>query len=1270
MKTTGKYFRHLAMAACALPIGLFWLTSCSEDENAPSSHSDEVLFTTQINREPVSRSNATVYAPSTGNLILFSQSLDANASSAKYTYDATTATWKSDAPLYWQNLKAKDSSPKYTFYGVAPSVPTGFSATVANDQTTAATFTAADLLAAHTTTDVIGTLNLVLDHMMSQVLVNVLTTNDDNKLSESELASAVVTIDGLKTGYTLTAATNGPVATVSGDAATGLVPLKEGTSFRFIAPAQSLAAGTLKVTFKVTFGDTERSFIYKAPAVELLAGTIKQFDITLSRTGVTMGNITVNTWSTAGESVSATVAISVDGASGGGQEESSLSEMKLWKGEEEMTDGDAPSSSRNYIHGDGSWSSSNPFFVDDVADASFYGMADNSDADPVTGLTDKVVAGPVTMDGTQISLDFKHLMSLLTVELVAGEGFSSSLEDAKVATPPMYPNYTLSYAETSKEIVLVPDGELKSYDLIPKQNHIVVPQTLKAGSSLVVTLKNGNKYEATLADDLVLAQGTSNTITLTLSPTDTSISVSVKDWVTGEDASAELSLVVSGTAGTPAGDAPAINTLQVGAVVGVRKDAVYTAEQLNMLHTYTLSDGKWSSTDPIYLDDLTADHVLYASTENVDADGNQIKDAVTGLYDYLGSDATRISGGTVAFSLRHLQAKMTVKLTKGTGFASDLTGAVITTPTMVTEAQIGTDGDGNMAMKPTATSTGSYNVSSEASYLVVPQTLAKDAAFTVKLANGNTYTANLANFVELKAGYNTTINLVLMPTSVAVKVAVTDWGTAAEATAEVKLAGLSAGSITYTANEGDVLNIYYNEVSTNEDAVMATFTYTGGTWTTTIPLYWDEISQNGFTGKFIAELIPDASTSPEKDILAGIVTGATYGGELNFTLNHSTAKLSFIIKGGTGVTNIDTEVPTRTLTLGKSNMSIAITDDGTFSYNTLTDGTVTIGGNEIFVAPQTLTDAHVVTLTRSNGNTYTVKLTDLMNGTAKLFADGKIVAGKHYAITITVNETSVGAKATVIDWEDKAGEATTALSITPGTDDLSAIVEAGDLTLTYVLGNAFTGTKTTYSYDGTSWTNDAPLYWDEIASEGYSNQFAALFVPDGWTVGQDFLYGKATTAAYGGQLNMTLKHAIAQLAITVKKGTGVTDEEVAALTRTVSFRKMDDAYTPGVNADGTANLELTAVAAHTFTDGTVMSLPQQALSNDHVITLTRGNGNKYIVKLSELKDTSGDAIFPNGIEGGKKYSLEVTVNEASLSISVTILDWTPVGGSGSVTPDF
>ena len=82
-------------------------------------------------------------------------------------------------------------------------------------------------------------------------------------------------------------------------------------------------------------------------------------------------------------------------------------------------------------------------------------------------------------------------------------------------------------------------------------------------------------------------------------------------------------------------------------------------------------------------------------------------------------------------------------------------------------------------------------------------------------------------------------------------------------------------------------------------------------------------------------------------------------------------------------------------------------------------------GTSFFVAPQALTDANTIVLARANGNTYTVKLTDLKNADNNgIFGENGIEAGQYYQFDLTVNETSVGISATIAPWTEKNGSGT------------------------------------------------------------------------------------------------------------------------------------------------------------------------------------------------------------------------------------------------------
>lgn len=310
-------------------------------------------------------------------------------------------------------------------------------------------------------------------------------------------------------------------------------------------------------------------------------------------------------------------------------------------------------------------------------------------------------------------------------------------------------------------------------------------------------------------------------------------------------------------------------------------------------------------------------------------------------------------------------------------------------------------------------------------YITVPQTVTADPGMTLHFTvnvNGQELRYVYNHKPTFVAGKKNVYNITISKSNLKVsQITVTDWATGNSVEATMKLAGLNEGSMNFAANEGDNLAVYYNEVST--DAVQGSFKYEDNAWTVNTPLYWDDIAQTGYTQKFIAVLTPATKTTPYADFLVGIATDVAFGSGVSFTLQHAAAQFSFVINAGTGITDLNTEVPTRTFTLGEGGAA-NLNTDGTINYGTLTDKVYDIGTAPFFVTPQTLTESHVVTLTRANGNKYTVKLTDLMNGTDKLFTDGKVEAGKHYTITLTVNETSVGITAGIAAWTEVSGSGT------------------------------------------------------------------------------------------------------------------------------------------------------------------------------------------------------------------------------------------------------
>lgn len=666
-----------------------------------------------------------------------------------------------------------------------------------------------------------------------------------------------------------------------------------------------------------------------------------------------------------------------------------------------------------------------PFYAVSPSDAGMTAVpADQSTADAAKA-SDLLMAFAEPSYKSTISLNFRHALSMVEVNLTNGGGMTDAeLSGASLTIDGLQTQYTV--AGTTATASGTAANGLKPLKDGAKFQFIAPAQQLATSGltmNFTVTI-NGEPVAYTYKHPagLTLVDGKKTVFNISVSKTAIQVAVAVEDWTTGESRNETLKIAITGTADQVTGTAGNITELHITPFAERQISKEYAAA--NTSHTYTKGDdGTWTSDDPIYLDNLTANSVLYALAYNKDADGTVIEDTKTQLNDYLGTDAVSVKGGTAAFTLRHLLAQMTINLVAGTGFSANLTGATISTPTMTFEHKLGTDANGNMVMNEVTSNKGTYTIASAATHIVVPQTLAKDAVFTVTLANSNTYEATLTEAVTLTAGVNTTITLTLMPTKVGVSAAVTPWGEAAAA-ATVQLAGTNSEiGITGITEAGDLALTYVKDNALTTTAT--TFSYNGTAWSNATPLYWDEIAPAApYT---FAALFTPAGDGLQRDYLVGLGTATTHGAQVALgNMTHALAKLTINLVAGTGVTDLTTEITGSTVKL-TDYTAVAVTANGSADITRASEASAIAftTGTTLFVAPQALTDANTIVLTRPNGNTYTVKLSELKDAQqAAIFTDSKIEAGKHYQITLTVNETSVGISATIAEWTDVSGSGT------------------------------------------------------------------------------------------------------------------------------------------------------------------------------------------------------------------------------------------------------
>jgi len=844
------------------------MAACSTEENGMGANKDAVSISTRVTLgsdpaqmrsdgtpqartggTPQTRADGTsAYTSANATLTLCYGSVD---SGQKSTFTCAGGSWSTAQPLYWQDLKPAGGT--YAFFAVAPEMPGDVhKGEVRKDQSTSSinrgaagstraagtltAFEASDLLMAYQTTTKSGTLDLNLKHLLSQLQVKLVSVSGSDGLTAAELASATLTIDGLKTQYSLayngtsgnsTSGAGGDatipstacpaLATATADAAaTGLTPYTDGTgdakSFRFIAPAQTLTAGALTLRFTLTIGGTAHSYTYTSTGQEmnLTAGAITLLTITASRTTATLAGVSMTDWSTP-TTITGTVGITITGSADTPTGSApAFSTMKMWKGKEDFTAAsggsapgtrvpsepdktEAPAGAHLYNRNSSSWTdaSPTPFYVDDVASADrFYALAENTGSDGSTAihdaktrLKDPVAAGPTPMNGGAVALTYSHLLAKLRITLTANDNFDANLAGATISSPEMLPGYTLSYS-TGNAITATATGTPDKYrGLSTGTDYIVVPQTVSG--DFTVALGNGNTYTATLSSPLMLEAGKITTLALTLNLTQTTIKVAVTDWGTGSTANETITIGdINSTGGISESD---------GSFTPATGDKLDIADAgSSATGTYTYGGSSWTSTAPLYWDALNPSgspytfNALFTPVAGTDTDAGLVKD-------YQGGKASDVTfGNELSFSLSHLMAQVSVTVKPGEGYedatASDIT---VSLNNLKKLAHIGTDGiltlnDATGALtlgNPTEDSGGK---SFTATALIAPQTVAAGTVLVTVGINGSNYPLKVptqpASGFAYKPGKKNSITLTINKSEATLSFKVEGWDTVGSTT--------------------------------------------------------------------------------------------------------------------------------------------------------------------------------------------------------------------------------------------------------------------------------------------------------------------------------------------------------------------------------------------------------------------------------------------------------------------------------------------------------
>ena len=710
-----------------------------------------------------------------------------------------------------------------------------------------------------------------------------------------------------------------------------------------------------------------------------------------------------------------------------------------------------------------SWSANPPLFWDNLsADGSglytFYATANhstlNNDATGGTVATDQsandgyakadlLVAYTESAKRNQtLNFNLKHLMAQFTVVLnnttdVNTAFTAEQLRTATVTAKALHTDYTVTWtpaaiaatvgtaADKQTDITLCPDAA-NSSATSGFTFRAIVPATQTVGDVLVTI--NGKPY--TININHAINAGENTVQTLNVAKTGISLgAVSVTNWVENNLGNADLAINISGTnSGTDATQFADMRIWKRGS--SIESDVQNALVYKKTAGIWAFDDASNSGKTPFYLDDIASSDQFYASAINRNADGTQIKDAQTDVPDGLiagpASVSHTTSGGALNLEFHHAMAQLTLVVKAGSTFPAgiSLSGAKISTPTMKqTTSGAVYNADGSLGLTTDGTAAPYSNLvttyddtkkQAELTAIVIPQTLAAASKFTVTLANGNAYTAALANEVNVQAGQNNALTLTLNPTTAKVgAVTVADWGTGADAAADAVLDGVTVSTETLNGISeagGLVISVENSEgaydVGTYPIAYINSVTSVNIAAAGYQPIFWDNLQQyatgttlNSYSYEALFWPLNNVAGNQEKDYLqTEEATAATpWGITPAFSLKHVMGKLIVKLQSDGTYTADQLKAATLTFTSSKSVSGYAAAEliytneARTVTMTNASGASDALGTYTAIVCPQSITGIKLV----------------IAGKTFNLTKDIAFATGSIHTLTASVNKTAV-----------------------------------------------------------------------------------------------------------------------------------------------------------------------------------------------------------------------------------------------------------------------
>ena len=394
-------------------------------------------------------------------------------------------------------------------------------------------------------------------------------------------------------------------------------------------------------------------------------------------------------------------------------------------------------------------------------------------------------------DHGTLVIPYTHAMSMITIEVVAGEGFTTGNLGSTTATlQAMYesatfsaPNATVSSQDGSQSVAMLAGTEGTNGGKPNKVfKALVIPgKTLTTGIELaVISDIDGNNYKIPVTDAILTAwssyldsgklkSGVNYKLTVTVAKQAISVVAQITDWTT-IDATGTGKINFNADV-TDSGDE---NDITNGSIDIFRAEDLASMNTMNtMTTTATYKSGKWVNSPEIYWANGTQSYYFRALTEYDGSKYNSVggsnnlargRDVLWGTtkahsgtaadgnrFDYAEGAAIAPRTGNVPLTFSHVMSKITVNLTTDESDAKVvLDGAKITINGLNETGTIEVK-DGTVVLGSTTTDISDFaakshpitDVTTLNGYVVMPQVLGNEIRLRVKLADGTTYSLQL-----------------------------------------------------------------------------------------------------------------------------------------------------------------------------------------------------------------------------------------------------------------------------------------------------------------------------------------------------------------------------------------------------------------------------------------------------------------------------------------------------------------------------------------------